>query len=128
MPLVPLFAFALAAGPIDSGYLSAGDLATRCKDNSPAAASYCFAYITGVHDSVRAYETWLKLREFCIPYNTSQSELRRAFTVYVDANPGDRAGSAASVVVVSLKKAYACPPLITEPLPSASGKKATRRR
>lgn len=73
-----------------------------------AAVSYCFAYVTGVHDAVKAYETWLNMREFCRPLRMSQAELRQAFLEYMLQNPMAASGEAASVVVVALRQKYAC--------------------
>lgn len=87
---------------------TAGALKDRCESTDAADASYCFAYIVGVYDAVRAYESWLKMREFCAPGNLVQADLRRAFVDYLAENPGYRAGEAASVVVVSLKTRFPC--------------------
>lgn len=94
--------------PAPIGYMTAGELATRCSDNSAPATSYCFAFITGVHDTAQAYELWLSQREFCPPKGTAQADLRRAFMTYLTAYPQNRAGEAASVVVVALKETYPC--------------------
>ena len=100
-------------------------LVDRCSEASPASTSYCFAYIAGVSDAMRAYEIWLNAREFCPPAGQSQSDLRRAFVGFVSAYPSNRTGQAASVVVVSLKQTFPCPPeplpppLATEPAPPA---------
>ncbi|MCA1196366.1 hypothetical protein K9B35_00155 [Sphingomonas sp. R647] len=87
---------------------TAGALKDRCESTDPADASFCFAYIVGVYDAVRAYESWLKMREFCAPGNLVQADLRKAFIDYLAENPGYRAGEAASVVVVSLKTRFPC--------------------
>lgn len=94
--------------PAKIGYLTAGQLADRCSDNSAAASTYCFAFITGVHDTVQAYEQWLAQREFCVPAGTPQADLRRAFLSYMLVYPQNSGGEAASVVVVALKAAYPC--------------------
>ena len=88
--------------------MSAGGLRDRCESSAAGLVSYCFAYITGVHDSVRAYETWLRFREFCPRVFSSQSDLRRAFLTYVKNTPGSEAGEAASVVVLALKELFPC--------------------
>ena len=94
--------------PAPIGYLTAGTLADRCQDSSPAGVSYCFAYLAGVYDAARAYEIWLNQREFCVPEGTPQSDLRRAFLTYVSVYPSNRGGLASSVVIVSLKETYPC--------------------
>ncbi len=113
MPIALLLALAAPATPpatpLSGGLFSASQLRQRCLSSVAADASYCFAYITGVHDTVRAYEAWLTLREFCVPRHVPQGDLRRAFMAYLADHPGDLAGEAASVVVVSLKIAYPCP-------------------
>ncbi|TCP88608.1 hypothetical protein C8J42_10680 [Sphingomonas sp. PP-CE-1A-559] len=114
----------VSAGPLAGGLFSAGQLRQRCLSNVPADASYCFAYITGVHDTVRAYEAWLNQREFCVPRHVPQGDLRQAFIDYLRDKPSDLSGEAASVVVVALKIRYACgtAPRGTPPAPSRSGK------
>lgn len=98
--------------PVQSAALfTAGALKDRCESNDPADASYCFAYIVGVYDAVRAYESWLKMREFCTPADLVQGDLRRTFVEYLRENPGYRAGEAASVVVVALKSRFPCSPV-----------------
>lgn len=110
MPIAPmLLATAVQVAPnSSSGLLNAGQLKDRCEASTAAEISYCFAYIAGVYDTVHAYESWLKLREFCPPADVAQGDLRRAFIEYLDNKPGYRAGEAASVVVVALKERYAC--------------------
>jgi hypothetical protein len=97
-----------SSASVASGLFSAGQLRQRCLSNVPADASYCFAYITGVHDTVRAYEAWLNQREFCVPRHVPQGDLRQAFIDYLRDKPSDVSGEAASVVVVALKIRYAC--------------------
>jgi hypothetical protein len=87
---------------------TAGELQDRCNAGGDANIAYCYAYVAGVYDAVRAYETWLNMREFCAPVGVTQSELRRAFLDYMTVKPGFRSGEAASVVVVALKEQYAC--------------------
>ncbi|PTW48589.1 hypothetical protein C8J25_10186 [Sphingomonas faeni] len=115
-----------SAGPLAGGLFSAGQLRQRCLSNVPADASYCFAYITGVHDTVRAYEAWLNQREFCVPRHVPQGDLRQAFIDYLRDKPSDLSGEAASVVVVALKIRYACGsgtrPGGTPPATARSGK------
>lgn len=103
--LPPAPAGRIAATP---AFLTAGELQRRCQDKALAAVSYCYAYVTGVHDAVKAYETWLNMREFCRPLHMSQSELRQAFLEYMQQNPLAASGEAASVVVVALRQKYAC--------------------
>lgn len=113
----------VSAGPLAGGLFSAGQLRQRCLSNVPADASYCFAYITGVHDTVRAYEAWLNQREFCVPRHVPQGDLRQAFIDYLRDKPSDLSGEAASVVVVALKIRYACGTAVrgTPPAPARSG-------
>lgn len=98
-----------AGTPAPIGFVNAADLRDQCLATSPTLASSCFAYITAVHDTVRAYEAWLNLREYCLPAGTTQSDLRDAFLAYMHRTPEHAFGEAASVVVVALKEAYACP-------------------
>ncbi len=91
------------------GYVTGNDLYARCTDSAPGSISYCFAYIAAVHDTMRAYEIWLNMREFCVTPGTSQGDLKTAFTSYARAHPIDLNGQAASVVVNALKASYSCP-------------------
>lgn len=102
--------FLQSATPSAPGFFNAGQLKDRCESGASADISFCFAYIAGVYDTARAYETWLNLREFCTPPTISQGELRRGFIEYLDDKPGFRSGEAASVIVVALKLRYPCTP------------------
>lgn len=92
------------------GYLTGTELAARCKESSTAGISYCYAFITGVNDTMQAYERWLSQKEFCPPPKVPQGELRQNFLAYLNAYPGNGQGQAASVVVVALKTSYPCRP------------------
>lgn len=105
------------------GYLTAAQLARRCKDSAPGSITYCFAYVTGVHDTIRAYGIWLGQREFCPPEKTSQSELRQTFLAYLTAYPSNESGQAASVVSLALRETYPC--LDAPARPPESGTPAT---
>lgn len=116
-PLLLLASAAANQPASTSGYLNAGDLMNRCESMSAPMLSYCFAYIAGAHDAVKAYEAWLNIQEYCVPAATPQGDLRRVFVEYVKANPGYRAGEAASVVIVALKEKYACNASASSPIP-----------
>ena len=104
----------------DLGFMTAQTLADRCNSNAPADISYCYAFVTGVHDTMRAYEVWLNLKEFCAPADVMQADLRRIFLTYLSAYPELKTGQAASTVVVSFKTTFPC--LVTPPLPSEEPK------
>ncbi len=104
------------------GYLTAGDLLTRCKDSASASISYCFSYIAAVRDTMRAYEIWLGQREFCEPGVLHQGDLRQAVMGYLSAYPSARTGQAASVVVVALKQTYPCTGGASSPAAGPSGR------
>ena len=90
------------------GYARGADVINRCIETSTDSASFCFAYIAAVYDRVRAYETWLSIREFCIPADTPQGELRDVVVAHIEAHPNDRLGQGASVVIRALKEHYPC--------------------
>lgn len=92
------------------GFMTAGTLADRCTEPSAYSTSYCFAYLAGIHDSMRAYEVWLGQSEFCAPSQVAQKDLRDVFVAFVTANPRYRTAQGASVAVVALKEAYPCNP------------------
>lgn len=107
--LSTLLWLAAASQPTSAiGYLNADELMTRCESNSAPILSYCFAFIAGVNDTAKAYEAWLNMQEYCLPIATPQGDLRRVFVEYLKANPGNRSGEAASVVIVALKERYPC--------------------
>lgn len=111
------------------GFYTAGQLAERCSPGDNSNPGLCFAYITGVHDSVRAYELWLTMTEFCVPRQTPQVDLRQAFLDYLQAHPQDASAQAASVVVISLKERFRCdpPPPAPAPEPPPAPTPETRR-
>lgn len=109
MSIIASLTLLAAAGTSRLGFMTAGDLVDRCNDNATASISSCFAYVTAVYDTMRAYEIWLNQREFCVPATITQSELRRTFIDYVTRNPGSRGNLAASGVAIALKETYRCP-------------------
>jgi hypothetical protein len=90
------------------GYLTAANLNTRCAETSATSATYCFAYLAGVHDAVRAYERWLATAEYCAPTDLPQAEIRRVFLSYFMKNPSISDAQAASVVVLALRDRFPC--------------------
>lgn len=102
------------------GVVRGGDVINRCSETSSESASFCFGYIAGVFDSVRAYETWLNIREFCIPASTPQNELRDVIVTHIQSNPNDRIAQGASVVVRALKMRFPCDAAATTAPPPPS--------
>lgn len=102
------------------GYYLAQELEARCRTGTAADPATCFAYVAAVYDTVRSYQIWLGMREFCVPADTPQSELRRAFLDYLQQNPDDRDAQAASVIVMALRQRYPCPAEAPAPAPSQS--------
>lgn len=107
---------ALDAGPAAAAapskaphYLTARDLLERCS-RQPGNPDYCFGYIASVYDTVRAYESWLRLNEMCVPHGTSQGELVKKVVDYLRSHPRELESQAASVVVVALQQGYRCSP------------------
>ncbi len=92
----------------DIGYLTADRLAGQCSNAGSPDISYCFAYLAAVHDTMRAYEIWLGEKEFCMPANAPQSELKQTFLTYITAYPENRQGQAASVIAMALRQTYPC--------------------
>lgn len=92
----------------DIGYLTADRLAGQCTNAGSPDISYCFAYLAAVHDTMRAYEIWLGEKEFCMPANAPQSELKQTFLTYITAYPENRQGQAASVIAMALRQTYPC--------------------
>ena len=90
------------------GYLSAGGLADKCSDHSAFSISYCYAYLAGIHDAMRAYEVWLGQSEFCPPAQVAQNDLRDVYVAFIRSNPKYSTAQSASVAVVALKDAYSC--------------------
>lgn len=102
------------------GYYLAQELEARCRTGTTADPATCFAYVAAVYDTVRSYQIWLGMREFCVPADTPQSELRRAFLDHLQQNPDDREAQAASVIVMALRQRYPCPAEAPAPAPSQS--------
>ena len=100
---------ASAANP---GFLTAADLEARCASSSSVDVTYCYSYLAGVHDTIRAYEVWLDSREFCPESVILQGDLLRIFRGYISAYPEMKRGQAASTVMVALKAAFPCYPII----------------
>ncbi|MBW4329905.1 hypothetical protein KY084_03325 [Stakelama sp. CBK3Z-3] len=92
----------------NAGFLTGTQLYRRCTEDAPTSGAFCFAFVAGVHDTVRAYETWLDMREFCPPEKISQGQLRDTFIDYAKAHPVTLNGQAASVLVAAFKEKYPC--------------------
>lgn len=90
------------------GFLTATQLSSQCRQSSAFAVTYCFAYLAGVHDAIRAYEQWLKQKEFCAPATIKQQDLSDVFASYLAAHPEFAEGQASSVALVALKEAWPC--------------------
>lgn len=100
------------------GYMTGAELAAKCKDQSLDSVAQCFAYLAAVHDTVRAYETWLRIREFCMPAKIAQSDLRKTLVAYVESAPDAADGQAASVAIRAMKQQFPCPDaVLTPPVP-----------
>lgn len=89
-------------------FLTGKQLYERCVDAAQISGSYCFAYVAGIHDLARSYETWLNVREFCLPAGTTQGDLRDAFLAFARRRPADLDGQAASIVLAAIKERYRC--------------------
>lgn len=109
--LLAAFAPAAHAQPTGSaqGYLSASSLFGKCRGTSVDEVSYCFAYVAGVADTARAYQSWLGAADFCIPVETPQSELITTFEDYFTRHPTLGDAQAGSVVILALENRYGCP-------------------
>lgn len=102
------YILALLLQPSSPGLLVASDLLPPCNSGFSADFNRCTGYISGVHDTVRAYEAWENLREICPPARISPQELRNAFVDFVRRNPQHAGAQAASVVVLALREKYPC--------------------
>lgn len=87
-------------------FYSAADFRGDCA--MPARIEACLAFGAAVRDTSLAYQRWQGFREFCIPPETSQSELRDATLHYLNIHPREADALAASVVVLALRDAFPC--------------------
>jgi len=99
------------------GFVTGRTLFDRCTEDSPVSVSYCFAYIAAVYDSVRAYEIWLNIREFCPVTVLAQSDLRDVFIDYARKRPADLRGQGATIVLAAFKLRYPCSVPLTQDVP-----------
>ena len=97
-----------AAQRADNGFLTGEELFRRCTDSSPSAGLFCFGYIAAINDSVKAYEHWLNIKEYCAPQTVSLSQLRDTFVDEGRHRPAALRGQAASFVVNAFKRRYPC--------------------
>ena len=91
------------------------DIIARCTSDTPQDGSFCFGFVAAVYESVRAYETWLNIREFCVPAGVTLSDMRDAVVARIRKNPNDRLGQGASVVILALKEKWPCAAAATTP-------------
>lgn len=113
-PIVQVEAAQSAPAP-QQKLFTADALNQRCGATDAQSVTACFTFIAAVVDTSRAYQQWLNFREFCLPANVSQGELRRAALRYIDVHRHEGDAQAASVVVLALKDAYPCAVSITRP-------------
>ena len=108
-----LIAAALVAAPVSAQsdpareFRTGNDLLTLCTGGN-ATVGYCFGFVMGVLDAVKAYETWNNWREVCAPPGTSQGEYRNAVVTFLREHPRELDGQAASLVVLALRKRFPC--------------------
>ena len=105
---MPNAAVPVVAGAARFNFFTGRQLYERCVDPSQINGSYCFAYVAGVHDLARSYETWLNVREFCLPSGTTQADLRDTFLNFARRRPADLDGQAASIVLAATKERFRC--------------------
>jgi hypothetical protein len=108
-----LLAVALAAATPSAsdhmvGFVHGSDLAARCGDNALQQSAFCFGFINAVYETVRAYETWLNIREICTPTNITLVDMRNAVVDHLKRVPSDGGGQGASVVLIALKEKWPC--------------------
>ena len=111
MTLPVLFALLAATSPggqaaATPGYLLARDLLARC--TSAQGSDYCYGYVASAYDTSLAHESWLQIKELCVPAGTTQGELVDSVVTYLKANPQQLDSQAASIVVVALQRRYLC--------------------
>lgn len=108
-----LIAAALVAAPASAqtdparDFRTGNDLLSMCTGGT-ATVGYCFGFVMGVLDTVKAYEAWNNWREVCAPAGTTQGEYRNAVVTYLRENPKDLDGQAASLVVLALRGRFPC--------------------
>ena len=92
----------------DNGFMTGEELFRRCTDPSPNGGVYCFGYIAAVNDSVKAYERWLNVREYCVQSTVTLAQLRDVFVDEGRNRPTALRGQAASFVVNAFKRHFPC--------------------
>src|SRR6476659_2530836 len=103
------FALLLLSANVPSAWLyRASDLLARCTSGFAADEGRCRGYISGVYDTVRAYEEWQEPREICAPPKLTHFELRNTFVDYLLSHRDDLQAQAASVVVLALRNKFTC--------------------
>ena len=107
----PLAAPPVTVGPQVNrkmGFIHGSDIIARCTDDSPQQGSFCLGFIAAVYETVRAYETWMNIREICMPNTVSLIDMRGAVIDHIKRVPDDRLGQGASVVLIALKAKWPC--------------------
>jgi hypothetical protein len=99
----------LASTPGAAGFSSANEVLKACNSELSQEVIRCREYITGVVDTVRAYEAWTGGSEFCAPANLRVPQIRNAFVDFVRSRPDMERGQAASVLVLALRQRFPCP-------------------
>jgi hypothetical protein len=104
---VSFFLFSLlAAATATPDYYSADQFKQDCSDIGRIDG--CFAFVSAVSDTSRAYQQWMNFREYCLPAGVMRGDLRDATLRYLDLHPREGDALAASVVILALKDRYPC--------------------
>ena len=117
---VAMGAAAVTPGDPRIAFTHGSDVIARCTGSSPQEGAFCFGMITGVFESVRAYETWLNIRELCVPASATLTDMRDVVVARIRAHPDDRLGQGASVIVLALKEKWPCAAAANAPATKAS--------
>lgn len=90
--------------------VTGADLVRVCSSRQTYDATYCIAYIAGIHDTVRDLQGIDEITEldYCLPERVSIGAVAQAVSAHIGADESLWTSRAASATILSLMAVYPC--------------------
>lgn len=103
----------IACGQASAGLTGGEEIQKECEkpDAVPSAFSngFCAGFVTGVVEAQTMWERrTLKHPSFCLPEKSTNGQILKVFTKYLDDHPEELHQPAALLLVTSLRHAFPC--------------------
>jgi hypothetical protein len=97
-----------------AGFETGNSIIEKCTSSNIFHQGYCLGYLAGVYDNFILYSPLIKLKDvkdvkLCVPAGVTLSQIRDISIKWSKIYPEIRNESAATLIVLSLDKAFPCP-------------------